>query len=695
MEEELKEENFEKEIMSSNPTARRGEGARTPKVQPPPSRQLQLGQSNQSEKILATDSSVHNFQVPSPSPLPQQLTKHVDVPSDWDNIEGLYHRELEEVRARAAQMEKTMRWWSDCTANWREKWSKVRAERNKAREEVRQMRQKLEVVTKELAALKREKQELLNETEQLRKEAKPIETQLMALDKLEEYELNVLEQEPVKDVKNNKTPPSLNKFNGSPKKDFDIIENILREKQDGGGQSLETSATLSLCNSTICSERSKHLLEEKMQSFEDDSMKTIALQFRLDESQKILQKEREDKTTLGRQIEKLEADLSQWKIKYEDLSKSKQEVLKQLTLLRDAHQNELGRISEDLEDEVGARSNMDRKLADLRAEEMVLCSRFLPLQSLVCPHWTPRPPPHSLLTIQGFPSQLVPSTPLPHLPGPSMLSSDISVNLPSPSSSHILPFQTWSELEVNMNCRFGSAAEPQNAGETWQITQNPWKAIGRALPQETLKNILRRPFVEIIVTLLERLQAENTAEWGKRERLETEKLGLERDNKKLKAQIEELEKLLAKRSQQTTNLNDSDFKAMQCELFEKNKELSDLRHTLNKLKKQYQDKMAELTHSSRRVEQHESEVKKLRLRVEELKKELAQTEDELDDSLNQIRKLQRSLDEQTELNDNLQVQFDHLQTSFIWYRTPLMCLEGQNDGIVQTIIIVYHIIYQG
>ena len=34
-------------------------------------------------------------------------------------------RELEEMRARAAQMEKTMRWWSDCTANWREKWSKV------------------------------------------------------------------------------------------------------------------------------------------------------------------------------------------------------------------------------------------------------------------------------------------------------------------------------------------------------------------------------------------------------------------------------------------------------------------------------------------------------------------------------------------------------------------------------------------
>ena len=45
---------------------------------------------------------------------------------DWESREELRLRELEEARARAAQMEKTMRWWSDCTANWREKWSKVR-----------------------------------------------------------------------------------------------------------------------------------------------------------------------------------------------------------------------------------------------------------------------------------------------------------------------------------------------------------------------------------------------------------------------------------------------------------------------------------------------------------------------------------------------------------------------------------------
>lgn len=41
------------------------------------------------------------------------------------NMKSQRQRELEEARARASQMEKTMKWWSDCTANWREKWSKV------------------------------------------------------------------------------------------------------------------------------------------------------------------------------------------------------------------------------------------------------------------------------------------------------------------------------------------------------------------------------------------------------------------------------------------------------------------------------------------------------------------------------------------------------------------------------------------
>lgn len=99
--------------------------------------------------------------------------------AEWEAKEALRQRELEEARARAAQMEKTMRWWSDCTANWREKWSKVRNERNKAREEIKQLRSRLDVAVKDSNTLKREKIELETQNEELKKEMERIHMLLM------------------------------------------------------------------------------------------------------------------------------------------------------------------------------------------------------------------------------------------------------------------------------------------------------------------------------------------------------------------------------------------------------------------------------------------------------------------------------------------------------------------------------------
>uniref|UniRef100_A0A915PLW4 Uncharacterized protein n=1 Tax=Setaria digitata TaxID=48799 RepID=A0A915PLW4_9BILA len=61
--------------------------------------------------------------------------------TDWDACELARLQELNEARQRAAQMEKTMRWWSECTASWRQKWSTVRNERNRAREEGHSLRE--------------------------------------------------------------------------------------------------------------------------------------------------------------------------------------------------------------------------------------------------------------------------------------------------------------------------------------------------------------------------------------------------------------------------------------------------------------------------------------------------------------------------------------------------------------------------
>ncbi|CAJ0573800.1 unnamed protein product, partial [Mesorhabditis spiculigera] len=64
--------------------------------------------------------------------------------TDWELCESLRLQELKEARDRAAQMETTMRWWSECTASWREKWATVRDERNRAREEGQALREALE-----------------------------------------------------------------------------------------------------------------------------------------------------------------------------------------------------------------------------------------------------------------------------------------------------------------------------------------------------------------------------------------------------------------------------------------------------------------------------------------------------------------------------------------------------------------------
>ncbi|KAK0425825.1 hypothetical protein QR680_009411 [Steinernema hermaphroditum] len=55
--------------------------------------------------------------------------------ASWDVCEMARLEEINETRNRSAQMERTMRWWTECTATWRGKWKQMKDERNRAREE--------------------------------------------------------------------------------------------------------------------------------------------------------------------------------------------------------------------------------------------------------------------------------------------------------------------------------------------------------------------------------------------------------------------------------------------------------------------------------------------------------------------------------------------------------------------------------
>nr|XP_055152822.1 coiled-coil domain-containing protein 102B isoform X1 [Symphalangus syndactylus]XP_055152829.1 coiled-coil domain-containing protein 102B isoform X1 [Symphalangus syndactylus] len=447
--------------------------------------------------------------------------------NEWDICEELRLRELEEVKARAAQMEKTMRWWSDCTANWREKWSKVRAERNSAREEGRQLRIKLEMAMKELSTLKK-KQSLPPQKEAL--EAKVTQDLKLpgfveeSCEHRDQFQLSsqmhesireylVKRQFSTKEDTNNKEQgvviDSL-KLSEEMKPNLDGVD-LFNNGGSGNGE-MKTGLRLKATNLPL----------------ENGVTEISALQVHLDEFQKILRKEREMRTALEKEIERLESALSLWKWKYEELKESKPKNVKEFDILLGQHNDEMEELSGNIKEEAKSQNSKDRVICELRAE-------------------------------------------------------------------------------------------------------------------------------------LERLQAENTLEWDKREILETEKQGLERENRRLKIQVKEMEELLDKKNRLSANSQSSDFKMSQIDLQEKNQELLNLQHAYYKLSRQNQANTAELTHANNRVDQNEAEVKKLRLRVEELKQGLNQKEDELDDSLNQIRKLQRSLDEEKERNENLETELRHLQ----------------------------------
>lgn len=434
--------------------------------------------------VRATGASPQLPMAPSPSLMRDgshtPVSQMSNMDNDWDDRDEIRQRELEEARGRVSQMEKTMRWWSDCTANWREKWSKVRNERNKAREENRQLRAKLEQLVKECTILKREKQEIQAENVKIKKES-----------------------------------PS------------GISENVKQDLENNMNKECKPAASEKYVEEKeINSQAANDVIQEDGTIAEE---KATLFELKLDEAQKTLLAERGDKTSLMKTIEKLQMDLSAMKQKYEEAKRSKQDVLLEMTKLKEDHRGEIDRLIKDVDEEIGNKSMVDKKLNDVRKE-------------------------------------------------------------------------------------------------------------------------------------LERLQRENADEWGKRERLETEKLALERENKKCRAQIRDLEEQLENKKQQTSAVVDSDMRSLQQDLNDKSKELNDLRHMHTKLKKTFQEKQTDLDHARRRAEQYEMEVKKLRARVEELKKDLANAEDEADNQANLYRKVQRSNDELQEQIENLQVQLHHTQS---------------------------------
>lgn len=435
------------------------------------------------------------------------------APADWESRDEMRQRELDEMRARVAQMEKTMRWWSDCTANWREKWSKVRGERNKARDECRQLRARLDEVMKECALHKREKLELVAAASKGSSAAAAAAT--------------AAEQGPSLAMAGDLgggIPPDRPEQSSV---GVSCSGGVVQTGADGSVAAAQQVGSASSSGGGSCRWCGDSTWTADAATPAGQPANSTALADALRQ----LQQERDEKTALVAQVE------------------------------------QLGRERDDVR------------------EQLSMCKASAT----------------AVRPVPGMDAELV-SQP----------------NVKESEDDSVASFKAMSV-----------AAEKQLAELRAQ---------------------------------LEVLQADNASEWARRERTDSERYALERDNKKLKAQLDDLRHELDRHTATVHGVKEGEVKAVQKELGERNKELVELRHSHGKLKRLLQERSLELEHSKRRADQYEAEVRKLRTRVDELKRELAETQDELDSLGNANKKLQRTVDELQESNESLGIQLEHAQS---------------------------------
>ncbi|CAB4006918.1 coiled-coil domain-containing 102A [Paramuricea clavata] len=457
----------------------------------------------------------------------------------FNSHEQLQLNELREARIRAVQMEKTMRWWSDCTANWRDKWGQVKNERNKAREDIKILKQKLDDANQSIYELKRERNEFKEGNTQLRANVEKMSAEL-------------------KRDRRAFVPPMRITENSNAH-----VSNMVKAQLDTTEVSYDESASQDSKMQALIITDADAFVEitkahdkrfEAEQSFNSAHEQNATI----NSGDKRTKDDNGSLDQMKTELESLKEKLQNAENKITEETRLKESLLKTV----DGLKVEIENLKSSLQDETNAKENALNELNRLKDEkESASCERFN-------------------------------------------------------SGSVRVAYST--------------------------------NSVDRKIKDLRLE--------------IERLQKDNATEWNKREKLETQKLNAERENKKLRHEITDLGNELKTKVNEVTQANDFKLKQVQKDLDEKKKELADLKLSHMKLKKVYQDKKEDILHNRTRVDHHEDEIKKLRGRIDELKMKLTTAEDEVDQKENLARKLQRQLDDQTQQCHVLRVQMEHLQT---------------------------------
>ncbi|KAM4841134.1 coiled-coil domain-containing protein 102B [Thomomys bottae] len=494
----------------------------------------------------------------------------------WDICEELRQRELHEAQARAAQMEKTMRWWSDCTANWREKWSKVRGERNVAREEGRQLRLELDLVTKELSAL-RKKQRVT-------------------------------------------CPPQAPGAQPSQDPGLPGGAELRREPWPGSSPPWGSAGdTRSPAGRRTRSKVRKTILLGLKDDGEDGEegegpppkghgedlpLTSVSLFLQLP-PQTLLTVHRRGGALVGVHAPSPGGIRgSRSTCLCDGLSKNASPFLTAVKAMKSLL---LSQNEDIVNDPIRLNEEMNRSLD---------CSGLFPsgrcrTTAGLTLHAVSLPAENRGADTSALQAQLEESH--------NVLQKEREMRVALEKEIERLEsaVSVWKRLYEDLKTSKVPSVKEFHIIHDKQ--ENGMEGLLREIREESESQNSKDLVICELRAELERLRAGNNMEWDKREILESEKQRLERENRKLKIQVEEMKALLERNKRLSADIEGPDLKTSQCDLHGKHKEMLELQHAFQKLSRQYEAKEAEATHANHRAEQNEAEVKRLRLQVEELK----------------------------------------------------------------------------
>lgn len=180
--------------------------------------------------------------------------------------------------------------------------------------------------------------------------------------------------------------------NGSPDISSDGLKNVNSEdgliikstnKSSNGAEDvdieeyiLQGAVPKHLTDEDRCSSAEERRLIQQLSkdNFDEEYLlqKISMLQLRLDENQKSLQLEREEKSSIHKNVEKLVQELQDVKDKCEELRGAKQDAIRELLTLQEQQRAELRIINNALMEETSARECLERRIGELRIEVCLL-----------------------------------------------------------------------------------------------------------------------------------------------------------------------------------------------------------------------------------------------------------------------------------------------------------------------------------